>query len=338
MTFLPGDHQVAEGVLHIDRDVAWCEYEVIVELDFVVTKMSDLHGNAIDHEAQSGYIELTKTPPDIYITPDCTIVWEACTTFTVDVMVSHVVRMKSYEVLIYWPEWLNLEDIDIHTGFLPEPFEDVYILIEDEAGGPHYLQVEVKSFCKFEPVSATLGKIMTLTFHVKGPWGQLAENPYLNWMVALPGFHWRAPLYHFDGNACRGWLPQNATGEIAFDWAVYDIWNSTCGEYVWFEIVEDATVQFRPVPGDLTLDGVVNLDDVAPAIGLYGMDTSGLNWILGGPFNVPPWTYSMCGNYVPGDFNADGVIDIFDAVIVARYIFLEEPDLTLGCDGPDGPC
>jgi nitrous oxidase accessory protein NosD len=65
------------------------------------------------------------------------------------------------------------------------------------------------------------------------------------------------------------------------------------------------TYVYRPVPGDLSMDGLVDIVDLLTVAGLFGTSPG-----------VP---------YVPADLNHDGVIDIFDVILVAHNFGRTEP-------------
>jgi hypothetical protein len=66
------------------------------------------------------------------------------------------------------------------------------------------------------------------------------------------------------------------------------------------------TYVYRPVPGDLNRDGLVDIVDLLTVAGSFGTS----------PGTTP---------YVPADLNHDGVIDIFDIIFVARNFGRTEP-------------
>jgi hypothetical protein len=98
------------------------------------------------------------------------------------------------------------------------------------------------------------------------------------------------------------WNTETSQVSCSLDFSVHQL-NTIIGP-----IDHDAisgTYVYRPVPGDLSMDGLVDIVDLLTVAGLFGTSTG-----------VP---------YVPADLNHDGVIDIFDVILVAHNFGRTEP-------------
>jgi len=107
------------------------------------------------------------------------------------------------------------------------------------------------------------------------------------------------------------WWLENATTDIFYDHGSYFSVMCPTLDYQWFYggvKVYNTNYMFAPVPGDLTGDGKVDIDDLTIEIGYYGLDWS-------------TWT----GYYY--DLNKSHLIDIYDIVIVAKNYGRDAPNL-----------
>jgi len=97
------------------------------------------------------------------------------------------------------------------------------------------------------------------------------------------------------------------------------VWNLPCPQ--WPDAYVIGYYEFRPIPGDLDLDGHADIIDLSAIAKYYGAS----------PTNLPPGvTWADIG--FPDAFDLDAyyepafVIDIFDVVIVAKNICRTEPE------------
>ena len=312
--------KLATLTFHIENDVCW------VAPNYVDGKFNLFELEARDSctgliplcDEKDGYWEFWAMQPNVYIDPEEEINCVVGETFTMTVMVEDIVKMKSIGIDIWWyghtilyldgRELLNLEEYVINEEVLPKAEWDPasYIVVTEGTLSSH-IEVYIKMDCDFPLINGTFW-FMELTFKKKDPWycgGQPqyeidtetheitvenASTPIQIWMGA------------FDV-VCNYMQPPSV------DWIyfgdLYGDHTGCCG----YATYKGAMYTFDPVPGDLTGDGVVDLDDLMIIAGMYcnNFDLTG-SW----PYNDPDfWLYYY-------DLNDSGHIDISDVIIVAK--------------------
>lgn len=108
-----------------------------------------------------------------------------------------------------------------------------------------------------------------------------------------------------------------------------ELWNSTHGVSVvpWnasayvvkgfpvpFNTYPPCYFEFRPIPGDLNMDGHVDIEDLSAILKAYRKYPGYLD---------PEGFWHPTGDF---DLNGDGEIDVFDVVIVAKNFCRTTPD------------
>jgi len=277
-----GSAQVVNLSFHIMNDPCY-PYNYASILKLSNTSMTDSHGSTIDHSQKHGYVKIFSVRPEISIEYEGKMEitnWIVNETFTVDIIITDIVKMKGFYVLLGWCDCLETDYQYIEvTYFLPPPYELYKTSINNTV-----LTVQVKTPAEKPAINGT-GTILRITFRAKNPWGGV-------------------PPYKFVDGA---YMPENCTCRIQ----ILDGWIDVyCPEYRRMEfynssygvdVKNDCSYTFTPVPGDMNLDGVVDVTDLSAISQWVGYDSEDPEW-------VDCWRF---------DLNGDGRIDLMDVVIVA---------------------
>jgi hypothetical protein len=236
----------------------------------------------------------------VYVTPESNVKWAIGGNFTVDVVAENLSGMRGIYFELYWigfydprvPDWFpvlntSLDKIDVYENLLPKPYK-VYSLTFSPAPEKSWLKFLCILDCNTAPQNGT-ARIMSITFNVLDPW-----------------YCGRQPCYTRNGDK---WIPTNATTQIAVWWG-YSILQYPYLHCVYFgefygmkegfqgyALYGNSEYTFMPIPGDLDENGIVDAKDLLAITQLYNKD-----------LNEYPNRYY--------DLNGDGVIDVYDIVIV----------------------
>jgi hypothetical protein len=382
-TGVTGTFVVAKLIFHIDTDACWPN-QVDLAFYFTIAKMSDSSTNDMNPSDQGGNLKLLPLQPDLKFDPPITVESVLGTTFTVQIEISDVVKMKSFHFVIWWDDHQITTDAQnvFIKDFLPPPYETANILLLDsnQNGVNDGVQVDVIIPCEKSPRNGT-GGLMGIRFTTRDPWGttELVDDP-ASYPILIsanqldPDYLERpaVPPYNFyiDPSLDHGiWYPSICENFIYISGYI-DVVCPTPKNQVLYDMVNGVKVwswqrdilakkglpkvwtdppayyQFRAVPGDFSLDGHADIEDLAAIAKVYGK-----SYLLprdGWPFycNYPPgpadlteWYYSAADgmyHYFPDfDLNGDGVVDVFDVVIVAKNFCRTTPDPLLPVPLPD---
>jgi hypothetical protein len=237
----------------------------------------------IDHSKRHGYFSIFSVRPEIRI--ECEgkteiVNWVADKTFTVDIVLTDIIRMKGLYLELGWCDCLetNYQNIEV-TDFLPSPYELYKMNLNNTM-----LNVQVKTLDEKTAINGT-GTILRVTFTARDPWDDVP------------------PYSLIEGK----YLPQNCTCKI---WIISGWIDVYCPEYRRMEFYNSSygvnvknhcNYAMTPIPGDLNLDGIVDISDSSAVARWVGYDSED-----------PEWT--DCRGF---DLNSDNRVDLFDAVIVA---------------------
>ena len=255
------------------------------------TKIFDPNDIPIEHWKKDGYFTIFSVKPKISITSqgETEITkWIVNETFTVDITLTDVVKMKGYFLELEYCNGLetNHQKIEV-TYFLPPPYVSYRVTIYDTT-----LTVQVEMPSEKLGVNGN-GTILRITFKVKNPWGDIP--PY-----RLIGDQYLPENYTCKIRLIRGWIDVYCP-----EYRKMEFYNCAHG----VEVENEFTYTFTPVPGDLNLDGQVDT-----------IDLSAISQWVGYTSEDPEW--AECKGF---DLNNDGSVDLTDAIIVAANFGRNEP-------------
>jgi PKD repeat protein len=322
---------------HIDNQAQWPNQ---VDLEFSLdAKASNSCTLPITVSTEPGFLKLQSVQPWIEMLPPKIIESVVGTTFTVQFKIHDIVKMKSFHIVVTWdPRQFSTDSQNVFIkNFLPPPYESTSITF-----GTGKLTIDVVIPCEKPSINGT-GELFGIRFKALNPWksvpAQAPGIPPYNWVWAdkahthktwypdncwnyinIAGYIDKVGGEHQDLGACDGVKvvgpdinPLDPTGLKTYDFdgdrTTTTVENQPCsmGGFV------IGYYEFRPVVGDLDLNGHTDVVDLAAIAKYYGRtSTDGL---------TPAWAT------IQGfDLTLDGVIDIYDAVIASKNICRTTPD------------
>jgi hypothetical protein len=309
-----GTAAIANLFFHIDNDAQWpAQVDLIIDLHDTVCK--DSCTADIDNSEQDGFIKLLPVQPVIKMLPPVVYKSVVGETFEVQFEIQNIVKMKSFHLTVTWDDTqltTDAQNVWI-KDFLPPPYEVATIFFYDGM-----LTITVQIPCEKPPINGT-GELFGIRFTTLNPWDD--GDPET---VDIPPYDFEPddhPIWYPD--VCwnyiniAGWIDKDdgsviqdlgdpdgvsVKGPDPFDLDadedtkfIYDYPCDQAGFIVGY-------YEFRPIPGDLDLDGHADIVDLSAIAKVYGeVDT---------------------------DFDLDGLgtVDLVDVVIVAKNICRTEPD------------
>jgi len=323
---LNGDIKLATLTFHIRNDVCWTDGTKDQYFWVYDTKASNSCSGEIELcDAKQAHWYFVPKKPEIYITPADINCSKVGTTFEVTVWLKDIVKMTDFNVWLTWSGYHVVTYCDdFWTTLLYTKKENVVI---NEEAFPTAWRTGTTTKDVFSPKCGVNNTYNYGNIHVA-----LAMNssfPLINgtiWLFKVtftqcdPWYCGAQPLY--TDNLDHTWTLENASTSISF----YDGWISTkCAEQSGYLYIPNnvkatgATYTFIPIPGDLDGSGHTGAEDLMIEAGLYGFDYTVTWWCD----LIPDMTANAKWYYY--DLNKDGVIDIFDLVIIAKNFCRETP-------------
>lgn len=266
-----GTHKIVKLKFHIIYDPCWIvtDYYVDTPLTLTVISLADSNGQQIyPWNIHGGYYRINAIQPKIEMRPGLVIASEKDYVFTVEIWIVDAVKLHDWQAQIYFDtDHLDIIGLEIDTTFLTGPYEVFMYVKSDEYG---YILIGVLQQQPGETLAYGEGRLATLTFKV---------HDTIFWTTSYPILH--------------SW--------IYFDWVTISV---KCPNYYtinpsYLDIV-DCEYKYIPIPGDVNMDGVVNVLDLQLVAADYGSTT----------------LY---------DLDEDADVDLFDLVLVAINFGRDEP-------------
>jgi len=325
-----GTAALANLFFHIDNDVQWPDQ---VEYEFGLTGTTvNSCTQPIDNSEQPGYVKLIPVQPTIKMLPPVTYKSVVGETFEVQFEIQDIVKMKSFHFIVTWdPTQLETDAQNVWIkDFLPPPYEYTYIFV-----GSGYLEIVAQMPCEKPPINGT-GELFGIRFTTLNPWGEDGIPPYTEYTVVdeeelehplwIPDVCWNyiningyidkddGTVYQYLGTAngirVKGpnVNPLNPAGKYTLNGNAKDkfIYSNGTVNYMCDQVgFIIGYYEFRPIPGDLDLDGHADIVDLSAIAKVYGVADTGF------------------------DLDGSGFVDLVDVVIVAKNICRTEPDPNL---------
>jgi hypothetical protein len=294
-----GTIKVAELTFHVIQDPTYPD--VFYSALYIVSAVASTScGEEICLSKEHGVVKLLSTPPIVLKELDKNITWVVGDEIVLDINIYNATKLKSFEFLLNIPEWLEVDlqkDAVVIGDFLPPPYEEYIIVRGPSANFPfvceQQLWIKIIRDCDKPPVSGD-GTLATITFTVMNPFELMGKMGPDYWQDCTTEHH--------------PWIPFNVTDEICFkeaqgpEYMFYEdhVWldgircyqdpthedacgnpiallappfGPECKQMFYWDVypVPKETICFKPIPGDLNLDGHVGLLDMMMGLPFFGV-------------------------------------------------------------------
>jgi len=326
-TGLDGDFLLATLVFHINNDVSI--HDGIMSGTFGITgKLSNsCTGNIETCTPYPGYWQFIPVEPEVVLSPDYITCSKVGTTFEVTVWLEDIVKMTDFCVNLAWdPYWVanpcDLVDGGFWTQLLYTTEEDIVI---NEAVFPtawrdsSSITVNVDPCGAYEDILVPSNALITVCADMN------ATYPLINGTIWL----FKVTFVQCDAWYCGAqpsYLPIDKKNHLVTmenaSTLIYtvgigislDCYQGPTTIY-WPGMVsfEDALYVFKPIPGDLDGSGHTGIEDLMILAARYGE----IGDCVAGP-TANAWSHYY-------DLTGDGVIDIYDLVLLAKNFCRDIP-------------
>jgi len=271
-----GTHKIVALTFHIIYDPCYIapNYYVECDIDLNINQLSNHNAQQINPwNIHGGYYRINALQPKIEMRPGLVTASQKDLIFTVEIWIVDAVKLHDWYAFIEFnTAHLDILDVEIDTTFLTGPYEFFYYHKTDNYNGTHgSIEIHVKQQQPGETLAYGEGRLAILTFKV---------NQTIFWTTPSN------PMLH-------SW--------IAFDDVEISV---KCPSYTVIPMglldVVNCEYKYIPIPGDVNMDGIVNVLDLQLVAADYGSTT----------------TY---------DLDEDADVDLIDLVLVAINFGRDEP-------------
>jgi len=320
-----GDFLLANLTFHINNDVCYMQPLQGGYFDLYGGKMSNsCTGDILTCGETDAWWQFKPKQPEIYILPAAINCSKIGTTFEITVWLKDIVKMTDFHICLGWNGYLVVSCANYYTSLISTKKsnvvinEDVFptawrassnIAVNSPVCGQYAtlaaasgdLCVDVVMNSSFPLINGTIW-LFKVTFTQCDAWFCGAQPTYTPIDVETHDVTMEnasTPIYFIDGYiSVKCPLPVNmylANQDVKYTYPA-------------------ATYTFYPIPGDLDGSGHTGLEDLMIEAAYYGY--GGCTKPPGSPPNG--WAYHY-------DLNKNGIVDVFDLVLVAKNFCLDHP-------------
>jgi hypothetical protein len=265
-----GTNIIAVLTFHIIYDPCWVwPYFAETDIDLTINQLANhLAQQIYPWNIHGGYYKINAIQPTIQMRPSIATASEKDVIFTVEIWVLDAVKLHDFYMEIdFNTDHLDIISVEIDETFLLGPYE-LFLYYKSDASG--YIEIYVIQQQPGETLAYGEGRLATLTFQVHDTIFWTISNPMLISMIDITSCHLSVKCPSYE---------------------TIPMWNL---------IIEETTYKYIPIPGDVNMDGIVNVLDLL----LVAADMN------------PGSTY---------DLDEDWDVDLLDLVLVAINYGRTEP-------------
>ena len=309
-----GDFKLATLTFHIRNDICWAVEDKLGKFNLYDDEAKDSCTAPIDLcTPLDGYYRLIPMQPKIYIDPKLEENCVVGETFTVTIWVEDIVKMYSIMFNLTWGgnSWSYLgwrmlietseDDIVINEAVLPEAERVTDDLTLFQSAKESYLYVRIIMDADFPLINGTFW-FMKITFEKLDPWYCGGQPDYY---IDKKTHEIKTQNASTTLNFTKGWF------DVKCPDPAYILFGDCHGDQTGvrgYAIYANGWYIFDPVPGDLTGDGVVDLEDLMIIASLYCFTAASPP--------IDPWPNDFWLHYY--DFSGDGHIGLEDIIVVSK--------------------
>lgn len=266
-----GTHAIVKLTFHVIFDPCYvAPFYANTPINMIVNLLSDSTGAAMmPWNVHGSDYTIYAMKPVMYLKPSAVNISQKDATFSVEVWIANATKMTDYEAdVLYDKTLLTATNVVIDDAFLTGPHDIHGYGIYSGAFG--WVNIVVKQGAAATPVNGE-GRLATIYFKVIKTIFWTTANPMLTCPIAFAYY----------------------AGQIPGFGSAYTQVSTTCGIIADPNLGHlDCVYKYKPIPGDVNMDGVVNVLDLQLVAADYGSST----------------TY---------DLNVDTKVNLLDIVLVA---------------------
>jgi len=274
-----GTNKIVMLTFHIIYDPCYIAIDYYVDCDIALTinQLSNhLAQQIYPWNIHGGHYKINAIQPTLYMKPSIVTASQKDVVFTVEVWIKDTVKLHDWSGYIFFDTaHLQIISIEIDTTFLTGPYEMFYYWKSNNFNATHGIaDIGVVQQQPGETLAYGEGRLATLTFRV---------NQTIFWTTSDPILH---SWINFDTQYGNTYISVKCPNYYAILPPLV--------------ILEDCEYKYLPIPGDVNMDGIVDVLDLLLVAGDYGSTT----------------TY---------DLDEDCDVDLIDLVLVAINYGRDEP-------------
>jgi hypothetical protein len=236
-----GTNKIVALTFHIIYDPCYIavDYEVHCDIDLIINQLADSNANQINPwNIHGGYYQINAIQPTLYLKPATVTVSQKDVVFTVELWIKDAVKLHDWSAYVFFDSaHMQIISIALDTTFLIGPYEMMYYWKSNLFNATHGIaDMWVVQQQPGETLAYGEGRLATLTFRV---------NQTIFWTISNPLLH--------------SWI----TIDTQYD----STWISVkCPFYEVIEppllLLEHCEYKYLPIPGDVNMDGIVDVLDL----------------------------------------------------------------------------